>query len=138
MIHVCFGHDHQDRLIMTWNTYNNKYSINFFEEFYKTILNDDFIGNFYKLLLIDDKTLLNKYSAWKYLKDENYNLADTIEQKLANDYRNDKRLPSLTIPYPLYILRNNKWHYCSPDTDFILIPCEGEFTDVTKLMEKLS
>ena len=121
-----YGVDHPNCLIL--NGYiENFYSLK--ELFYRRINDDSFI---FKSMIAGHDTC----NCCKINKDDNYNFEELIskqkiEYKIRNFLIGEGRLP---IIYPVYILRNKKWHYCSPDTDFILIPCEGEFTDLSSII----
>lgn len=107
-----YGIDHPNRLILTSSSINEflrfnkeyveKYSTNCYYYFSYLYKNED-IGNF---------------GQWVYFynKNENYNLENSIfdfKQKMLKDHQEE-------IIFPIYILKNDIWYICSPETEFLL------------------
>ena len=66
-----------------------------------------------------------------YLQDfyKDFNCAPNIIQK-NDDYNfedalNDYIKAQNKLKYPIYIFKDEKWFQCSPETNMMLIPCEG-------------
>lgn len=60
-----------------------------------------------------------------YGKNDNYNFENSIEL-----YKNFLQYFNRTsnIYFPIYILKNTQWYYCSPETDMILLPIGEQIT----------
>ena len=118
---IYLGVDHPDKIIMTyWSlvNYNNNVD-NFFKHLYE---NNDL---FFEHMIYDRKNTTQSKSI-TYLKDDNYNF-----EEMLNHY--DKWVLNLyhrRDSNNLYILKNKKWHECSPP-DYLFIPLNGTFTDIS-------
>ena len=115
---LCFGKDFPDKLIMTYvYSSDNEKS---FKSLMKTLQhhqNDTFVRMF-----LDEPERLaeSRHYAWEYLKNDNYNIEDTLLKNYQNDMKNI--LGNLNIN-EVFIMKNDKWFQVN-SPDFMFIPCE--------------
>ena len=121
MATIIFGNDLNDVLLLSNWSHNN-----FFKDFEESIrIGSRDTTNLFRGIFYNDLKLLKRcgYSSKTFEKDDNYVLEETLKKY------------SSTLSYPssnVFLLKNKKWFQCSPDTQMMLIPCVGEYTDLTK------
>lgn len=113
-----FGADHPDKLILSWNDVSKPCM----EYFYTGLIDGDSV--LCKSLWTGEVRGSFGYKIYKK-DDEDYNIEKSILDYKSRETKGGH--------YPFYILKNKKWFICSPKTDFILIPCDGEYSDLTGL-----
>ena len=116
---VCYGADHDDALIMTYDSFRGS----FIDEFY-AIINQR--NDFNRILFTRSEDIRKHASAWIYEKNENYNFEEIIETKYKRDLKRE-------ITYPIYILKNKIWFQWSPNPG-IMVPCQGRYADLTGIV----
>ena len=93
------------------NCFNNQLSPGLRNQFFKDI---EYLNN-------DIASWRRGFSSFVCLKNDLYNFENTIEN-LKNDLKIVLRHSFTELLFPIYILKD-EWHYCSPETDMLLLPC---------------
>lgn len=116
---VTFGFDLPDRLIL-----GNMMWTNFLQSFYKRTRDKYNVAWF--VFNEDYDNLIKRHELGNYIKKDDYTLEFTLLH-----FKNYYRIKL----HPIYILKNKKWYCCN--TDFLLIPCEGEYSDLNRIKKDL-
>ena len=74
----------------------------------------------YKGMLFQRNEDLRHFGVDGYPKIDEYCFEDILRK-----YRNNN---------PIFILKNKKWFYCSQKTDYLLLPYNGEYSDLTNVL----
>ena len=123
MPRVLFGIDHHDRLVLTWES--DQYQIdpyrgNFFKWFHNKLVSPTPNWMIHFFNGTENGTSFERLA---FTKNDNYNLEDSVKEATDRFDLGERNL--------YYILKDRKWYKCGLKTDYCMVRCEGEYTDLT-------
>ena len=122
-MNIIFGNDLPDYLLLSVKHFDFRYEEDFLKVFKYHLNNFEESGTVYNGVFFNDVKLLRDKQFRRFFRNENYNFEISVKEFI---------IPFKHYAcYPIYILRNKKWWQCSPDSGYLMAPCEGRYADLT-------